>query len=165
MPHAPIIENAARDLSELNKSDPVRRHTAEWLRDKIDRRTIARLEEDLEFLGGDQDLARRHFSDRINDLKEEWDMERAIELLAGTIALSGIATAAGTRRWRYLALPAMVLTFLIQHATMGWCPPVPALRRLGFRTRAEIDVEKSVLKEVRGDWERRGPLPVTVAIT
>jgi hypothetical protein len=30
-------------------------------------------------------------------------------------------------------LPALVTAFLFQHAVQGWCPPVPILRRLGFR--------------------------------
>jgi hypothetical protein len=41
------------------------------------------------------------------------------------------------RRW--LTLPALVTAFLFQHVIQGWCPPVPILRRLGFRTAHEIE--------------------------
>jgi len=34
------------------------------------------------------------------------------------------------------------MTFLLQHGMQGWCPPLPILRRLGVRTRGEIDREK-----------------------
>ena len=51
-------------------------------------------------------------------------------------------------------LPGIVLPFLFQHAVQGWCPPVPVLRRLGVRTREEIDREKYALKVLRGDFEK-----------
>jgi hypothetical protein len=47
---------------------------------------------------------------------------------------------------RFLALPAAVLGFLLQHAVQGWCPPVPVLRRLGFRTQTEIEDERHALE-------------------
>jgi hypothetical protein len=40
----------------------------------------------------------------------------------------------------------------LQHALTGWCPPVPLFRRLGARTRQEIDRELYALKVVRGDF-------------
>jgi hypothetical protein len=43
-------------------------------------------------------------------------------------------------------LPGVVLSFLLQHALQGWCPPLPILRRMGVRTRGEIDQEKYELK-------------------
>ena len=55
-----------------------------------------------------------------------------------------------SRKW--LVLTGAVLGFLFQHAVSGWCPPVPVLRRLGFRTRGEIDREKFALKAMRGDF-------------
>jgi hypothetical protein len=55
------------------------------------------------------------------------------------------------RRW--LVLPALVTGFLFQHAVQGWCPPIPILRRLGFRTSYEIEEERQALKALRGDFE------------
>ena len=43
--------------------------------------------------------------------------------------------------------------FLFQHAVQGWCPPIPILRRLGFRTSYEIEEERAALKALRGDFE------------
>jgi hypothetical protein len=57
-----------------------------------------------------------------------------------------------SRRW--LALPALVAGFLMQHALQGWCPPLPVLRRLGFRTQREIDQERYALKALRGDFRQ-----------
>jgi hypothetical protein len=88
---------------------------------------------------------------RIRELEREWDIERAIEANASSLALVGLALGAFVNR-RWLLLPAAVAGFLLQHALQGWCPPVPVLRRLGFRTRQEIDREKSALKALRGDY-------------
>jgi len=39
------------------------------------------------------------------------------------------------------------------HAVKGWSPGSVLLRRMGFRTRQEIDREKYALKALRGDFE------------
>lgn len=41
-------------------------------------------------------------------------------------------------------LPASIATFLLRHSRRGYCPPIPALRRLGFRTQFEIHTEISL---------------------
>jgi hypothetical protein len=85
---------------------------------------------------------------RLQELDREWDIERAIEANAATLMLTGLALGAkGDRRW--LSLSGMVAAFLLQHAVQGWCPPVPILRRLGFRTMAEIEQERRALKMLR----------------
>ena len=88
---------------------------------------------------------------RLDEMDAEWDIERAIEANAATIALAGVALGATVDR-RWLVLPALVTAFLLQHALQGWCPPVPILRRMGFRTAAEIDRERFTLKVLRGDF-------------
>lgn len=88
---------------------------------------------------------------RLQELREEWDIERAIEANASALALTGIVLGA-TRDSRWLALPALVTAFLFQHAIQGWCPPVPILRRMGFRTAHEIEQERTALKALRGDF-------------
>jgi hypothetical protein len=44
----------------------------------------------------------------------------------------------------------------MQHAIQGWCPPVPLLRRLGFRTPAEICEERCGLKMLGGEYRSFG---------
>ena len=93
---------------------------------------------------------------RIKELDREWDIERALEMNASLFAFSGLALGvAHNKKW--LAVPAVVLPFLFQHAVQGWCPPLPILRRLGFRTRKEIDREKYALKAFRGDFREAVP--------
>jgi hypothetical protein len=92
---------------------------------------------------------------RLQELDREWDIERAIEANASALAFAGIALAiAHDRRW--LALPGLVSAFLFQHAIQGWCPPVPVLRKFGFRTAYEIEEERRALKALRGDFANAG---------
>jgi hypothetical protein len=93
---------------------------------------------------------------RLNELDEEWDIERTLEANAAALALSGTLLGAFVDR-RFLALPALVSFFLLQHAIQGWCPPVPFFRRRGVRTAREIDIERYALKALRGDFGPIGP--------
>lgn len=89
---------------------------------------------------------------RLEELKREWDVERTIEANAATLAFTGVILGATVDK-RWLALPALVTGFLFQHAVQGWCPPVPVLRRMGFRTAEEISKERYALKVLRGDFQ------------
>jgi len=95
---------------------------------------------------------RKEIPARIAELDAEWDIERALELNAAVLALAGTVLAAVHNK-KWLLLPALVTVFLTQHATQGWCPPLPLLRSLGIRTRQEIDSEKVALKVLMGDFK------------
>lgn len=82
---------------------------------------------------------------RIEELDREWDIERVLEVNAATLAFTGLMLGLTVNR-KWLLLPGIVLPFLLQHGLQGWCPPLPLLRRLGVRTRSEIDREKYALK-------------------
>lgn len=89
---------------------------------------------------------------RLEQLDEEWDVERALEFNAAMLATgSMILGLSGRKRWFLLA--AVVTTFLAQHALQGWCPPLPILRRMGMRTAYEIERERYALKALRGDFQ------------
>ena len=89
---------------------------------------------------------------RLAELEREWDVERTLEANAATLALVGTLLGAFVDRW-FLAIPIVVTVFLLQHALQGWCPPLPVLRGLGFRTSREISDERTALKALRGDFE------------
>jgi len=89
---------------------------------------------------------------RLRELDEECDIERVLEANAASVAFAGTVLAATVHK-RWLMLPVLVTGFLFQHAVQGWCPPLPLLRRLGIRTREEIDREKFAIKALRGDFE------------
>lgn len=85
---------------------------------------------------------------RLRQLDYEWDVERAIQTNAALFSLGGVALAAVVDK-RWLALPAAVGVFLLQHSLQGWCPPLPVLRRFGFRTADEIQTEREALQRFR----------------
>ncbi|MEY4706558.1 MAG: hypothetical protein RJB58_281 [Pseudomonadota bacterium] len=89
--------------------------------------------------------------ERLRQLDKEWDVERLLETNASAIAFAGVMLGAFVDRM-WLILPALVTGFLFQHAVQGWCPPLPVLRRLGFRTSREIEIERNALKTLRGDY-------------
>jgi hypothetical protein len=120
--------------------DRVPRNTAPEVNERIRQQTVADLARYRN--AGPEAIARR-----LDELDHEWDIERAIEANAAGIALAGVALGVFADR-RFLVLPAAVCAFLLQHSLQGWCPPVPVLRRLGFRTAREIFQERLVLKSL-----------------
>ena len=126
-------------------SNRVPDHTAEEINRRIERETEIRLSYYAANPG--------EIGARLVALDEEWDIERALEANAASLALAGVALGAAVDR-RWLVLPALVTAFLLQHAMQGWCPPLPVLRRMGFRTAAEIGRERYALKALRGDFDR-----------
>ncbi len=123
----PIIAESATRVS---------RHTADWVNFRIADET----QERLEGIGDDPRL----IISRLRELDREWDIERAIEANASSLALAGTILGLTVHRG-FFALPVAITAFLLQHALQGWCPPVPILRRLGFRTCREIEDERRVL--------------------
>jgi hypothetical protein len=92
---------------------------------------------------------------RLAELDREWDVERTLEANAASLAFAGVALGVVSDR-RWFALSAAVTGFLLQHALQGWCPPLPVLRRLGFRTAREIEQERYALKALAGDFDAAG---------
>lgn len=121
-----------------DSADRVRRHTADHLNEEIDRNTNLNI---LHYSAKDRAVILQ----RIDALDREWDVERVLEVNASTLAFTGLVLGMTVNK-KWLALPAVVLPFLFQHGVQGWCPPLPVLRRLGIRTRGEIDREKYALK-------------------
>ncbi len=92
---------------------------------------------------------------RLAELDAEWDVERMLETGSSTLTLTGLLLGATvSKKWFLLSLG--VQGFFMQHALQGWCPPLPVLRRLGFRTADEISVERYALKSLRGDFKDVG---------
>lgn len=118
--------------------DRVRHYTNPAINERIDRRT----DDSIRCYAAASPAQVRQ---RIDELEREWDIERALEVNAATLALTGLLLGFQKKKG-WFALPVVVLTFLLQHGVQGWCPPLPLLRRLGFRTRGEIDREKYGLK-------------------
>jgi hypothetical protein len=136
---------------EMQTYDRVRANTAPRVNWKIDDQISQRVK-------SYEGQGRNAISQRIQELEREWDIERVLEMNASALAFTGLVLGiTHSRKW--LFIPGVVLPFLFQHAVQGWCPPLPALRRLGVRTREEIDREKYALKALRGDFAQTDPTP------
>jgi hypothetical protein len=138
-------------------------HTAEHVNERIRRETEERVARIA--AAGPETIARR-----LRELDEEWDIERTLEANAATISATGAALALLVDR-RFALVPLVVGSFLLQHATQGWCPPLPVFRRFGYRTQAEIERERYALKALRGDFQqmrddsaRQGPVRADQAL-
>ena len=135
--------------SALNRAgappDRVRAHSGGEQNHRIDVQTQHCLERHA---ASDREAITRH----LDTLDREWDVERYLQMNAGIVSLSGVVLGALVSR-RLLVLPAAVFGFFFQHATQGWCPPLPVFRRMGVRTRREINKEKYALKALRGDFD------------
>jgi hypothetical protein len=127
-------------------TDRVQRNTSKKVNERIASQTevnIARLAHARSY----------EIEQRLAGLEEEWDIERYLETMAPSFTLFGLGMGVTVNK-KWLLLPLVIQSFFLQHALQGWCPPVPVLRRLGIRTRDEIDREKYALKALRGDFRQ-----------
>lgn len=131
-------------MSVPSTRDRVPDHTSDAVNIEIERTIEANVRQ---YAANDESIGRR-----LAALDAEWDIERAIEANASSLAFVGVALGYFIHPY-WLILPAAVTAFLFQHAIQGWCPPIPVLRRLGFRTVNEIEKERQALKAIRGDYE------------
>jgi hypothetical protein len=129
----------------------VARNTSAIVNDRIQGRT---LHDVSRFVGADPVF----IDERLQQLNEEWDIERMLEANAASVSLIGLVLGVAVDR-RFLVLPAAVAVFLLQHAFQGWCPPLPLFRRMGIRTAREIQDEIIALRILRGDFLERAETP------
>jgi hypothetical protein len=133
------------EAKTVNIRDRVREKTSNKVNMKIDQKAVNRIYEY-------RTLTEEEKIKKLNKLTREWDIERALEVNASTLALTGVVLGIfGSKKW--LFLPFLVSGFMLQFGLQGWAPPVALLRSLGFRTRQEIDEEIYALKTLNGDFD------------
>jgi hypothetical protein len=142
-----ILESMGNEnhSEELVKGDRVRANTPRKINEKINRE----IKNSILYYSERPD---DEIAGRIEELDKEWDIERTLETNASILASLGVVLGF-SRNKKWFLLSGIVTGFLLQHAVQGWCPPVSLFRRLGVRTRKEIDVEKYALKSLRGDFD------------
>jgi hypothetical protein len=128
-------------------SGRIRRLTAEAVNTRLKTRAEARVA-----------YHARHpeeIGDRLRELDEEWDIERAIEMEAAGTILTGLFLGMTVSR-KWLLLPVLASGLMLLHNLHGGYPLLPLFRRLGFRTANEIARERYALKAIRGDFLNLG---------
>jgi hypothetical protein len=135
------LEDVMETSSQMEGYDRVRAHVSKKANARVDRLTRANLER--------ASKEPWFATERLAELDREWDLDRAIML-----GFAGAGTAAlvlGLRRnWRWRFPLTAQVAFLLLHSVVGWCPPAVVLRRLGFRTRQEIEAERTALLRLGG---------------
>lgn len=134
------------DFREFVRGDRVRASTPPEVNEAID----LEIASTVRFYAGKTDY---EISKRIEELNNEWDIGRQIETRAAVISIIGLVLSLKKGR-KWLVMPLIAATFLLQYALLGCAPPVLFLRKAGIRTKQEIDVEKYALKALRGDFDR-----------
>lgn len=124
------------NLYDLKTRDRIRLHTTQGINEKIDQQTVCNI---LNYSA----LSREDIINRIQELNKEWDIDRAI--MANFAVVGSLTLLRGLFKRRSLGLLGLQLPFLLFYAAKGWCPPLPLFRRLGFRTKSEIEAEKNQL--------------------
>lgn len=125
--------------------DRVRANTWPPINERIDLLSRLRLSE-AAAAGSPDEVGRR-----LSVLDDEWDFDRVLETEVSTMGLLGLVLGLTVDR-RLLVLPAFAAAMMVVHSTHGWYPLLPLFRRLGVRTRDEIDRERYGLKAIRGDF-------------
>ncbi|WP_424494870.1 hypothetical protein [Salinimicrobium sp. GXAS 041] len=104
-------EERVRSSSSSEKNQKIDRETIENIK-KYEHKSPAEIEK------------------RIEALEKEWDIERLLETNMSSLALIGIALTIFVHEY-WIILPIIVLSFFLQHALQGWCPPLPIFRSMG----------------------------------
>ena len=145
------MQNSLNEKLE-QPSDRVRDHSSQLVNRRIAERTQDRVQRVVS-QGHDAIV------ERLTQLDREWDVDRALmvnfAIAGGTAYAVGLQRYAsspwfGRRRKGFLYFFAAQLGFLLLHGTVGWCPPLPVFRRLGVRTKSEIESERHTLLKALG---------------
>jgi hypothetical protein len=135
------------------EADRVRDHSAQH----VNRRIVREMNSTVEHC---ERQGRDAIVKRLAELDHEWDIDRI--LMANFAVVGGIAYGTGLERYSRFGLLELLgsrrrrtgwlyffgaqVGFLLLHATVGWCPPMAVWRRLGARTKTEIELERSLLR-------------------
>ena len=128
-------------------ADAVRTHAPE----EVNRRIDTEVERCVQHMAEQGD--RSVISAYLEDLEREWDLNRVVTVAASAVGLVGWALVPA-RGWGWKVLGGVAAGLLLQQGLVGYGPLATVARRLGARTRREIDLEKFALKALRGDFQR-----------
>lgn len=132
------------ESAESNIRERVRENTRERENLKMDLRINKQIMKYSE-------MSADEITQRLEELKKEWDIEKTFEVNSAALALSGLVLGTFVNRKWYL-LTAVAAGFLLQYGLQGWCPPLPLFRAMRIRTHQEIEEEIYALKTLRGDF-------------
>jgi hypothetical protein len=89
---------------------------------------------------------------RLVELNEEIDLETYMQAEGTSLTIAGIILALTVNK-KWLVLPLATSILSLANIARGRNNPLTVFRRLGLRTRAEIEKERYALKAIRGDFK------------
>jgi hypothetical protein len=129
---------------DFGRFDRIKEHSADIVNSRIEEETELRV----------RDLARLENDDlnvAVTKLEHEWDVDRALMAFFAAATSTALLLALKKNK-KFFRLLGVQLTFMLNYAVNGWCPPLALFRRLCFRSQKEIDSELYALKTLRGDF-------------
>lgn len=131
-------------FAALVETDRTRANTWHTVNATLDRAALLRI-------AAAAGVGHTSISERLAELDLEWDFDRVLEAEAAAMGLLTLGLSVFLDR-RFLVAAGVVSSMVTLHGTQGWYPLLPLFRRLGVRTREEIDRERYALKALRGDF-------------
>jgi hypothetical protein len=121
-----------------NPHDRVRNHSPKSFNLAIDLKTISIIESTI----ASGPIA---INQRLNALDKEWDIDRVMMAYISGVTIAQLAATIKQKNSNWLLGTLVQAPFLLLYATFGWSPSVVVFRKLGVRTRFEIQDEREVL--------------------
>ena len=89
---------------------------------------------------------------RLMELDDEVDLETYLQTQSAALTIAGVVLSfTSSKKW--LVLPLISSLLAVGNYIRGSNNPFNYFRKLGFRTRAEIEKERYALKAIRGDFK------------
>ena len=126
--------------------------------ENIDRETDITLEHSTPVELKIQDNLNQYYHDqnkineRLLQLDSELDIETYMETECAALSIAGVILSL-TKSKKWLILPLASSVLVLANVVRGNSRPFTFFRRLGFRTRGEIEKERYALKAIRGDFK------------
>jgi hypothetical protein len=90
--------------------------------------------------------------ERLLELDTEMDLENYMQTEGTALTIAGVILALTVNK-KWLVLPLATSLLSLANIARGRNRPLTIFRKLGLRTRAEIEKERYALKAVRGDFK------------
>lgn len=132
---------------DFDENDPIRHRSPVSINDRIEEKIANQIRV---FSRKDSE----DITERINQLDQEWDLDRTlVALLSGGASIFSLLGATKRQKWAYF--PSILLSILTLHSFKRWSFIGLLLRRFNIRSKDEISSEKYALKTLRGDYLSR----------
>jgi hypothetical protein len=133
----------------LDQWERVRANAPEFLYPSVAEAALAnaqRTEANLAYYGENPSMIDR----RLTELEDEWDARRVLQVVTSSLTLAGFWLSL-TKSRVFTLLPLALAAGTLHHGLTNASPAEDLARRLGFRTRDEIEHERRALLQLQSE--------------